>query len=99
MEKLVRKNCKTSANLPKYVHNFVSKIRPLYVELGSKLSNITCNDPYIMICPSHTGDKLAVFSKDHTNSDAEWNFESLSPVSSRKHASRNLSLKPKLINA
>ena len=28
-EKLVRKNCKTSANLPKYVHNFVTKIRPL----------------------------------------------------------------------
>ena len=74
MEKIIRKSHKTSANLPKYIFSFVKKIRPLYVKLGDKLNNISCPDPYIMIRPTRAGDKLAVFSKDHTLNDASWNL-------------------------
>lgn len=74
IEKIVKTSYKTASNLPKYVHHFVKKIRPLYVSLGTKLSNVSCADPFIMIKPTRNGDKLSVFSKDHSNPDSIWEF-------------------------
>ena len=74
IEKIVKASFKTSVNLPKYLYTFVKKIRPRYVELGSKLKVVNCEAPYIMIRPNRDGDKLVVFAKDISQPDAKWNF-------------------------
>ena len=74
LEKIVRASFKTSVNLPKYLYAFVKKIRPRYVELGRKLKVVNCEAPYIMIRPNREGDKLVVFAKDISQTDAKWNF-------------------------
>ena len=71
-EKIVRSKFKTSINLPKYIFQFVKKLRPLYVKRGKGLDKISCDDPYILIKPTKNCDKLCVLAKDHSKNDSTW---------------------------
>ena len=66
IERNVRSNFKTSLNLPKYLYQFVKKMRPLYVNLGSKIEKISCPDPYILIRPNKDCDKLCSSERSYS---------------------------------
>ena len=74
IESCVKTSHKTSINFPRYVHHFVKKIRPLYVNLGKKIDNNDAIKPFIFIKPNSAGDKLIISCKDPNESNAQWKF-------------------------